>query len=211
MIERCKLGTRIEEARRGRGEDRIAIVNIDDGIVFVVVDGAGGVGRGAQAADAICRVLEERRSTLHMDWRRWLSDRDHELALLGGQAAAVVVEIRADGSLRGASVGDCEAWIVEEDGRCIHVLTEGQRRKPLLGDGCASTFGFSACLQAGKLVVASDGLWKYVPTAHIVDATLGPTGSLRTVDQATLALVDRARLPNGALADDVAVVVCERT
>jgi len=53
------------------------------------------------------------------------------------------------------------------------------------------------------LVVGSDGLFKYALTATIHElARRGTPG------EACLSLIDRARLPNGKLQDDVAVIVC---
>jgi serine/threonine protein phosphatase PrpC len=39
--------TRTEEARPGRGEDKIATIRLRGSTVFIVADGAGGVAGGA--------------------------------------------------------------------------------------------------------------------------------------------------------------------
>src|SRR5437867_1027305 len=54
---RLMIATRIEEARRGRGEDRIAIVEAPGRKLVVVADGAGGVAGGARAAESICGAM----------------------------------------------------------------------------------------------------------------------------------------------------------
>jgi hypothetical protein len=77
-----------------------------------------------------------------------------------GLAAAVVVEVRDNGSVVGASVGDCEAWTFI-DGLARN-LTAEQVRKPLLGEGMALPVGFETQVKECSLLVATDGLWKYL-------------------------------------------------
>jgi serine/threonine protein phosphatase PrpC len=191
--------TRVEDARPGRGEDRIAVVELPDRTLVVVADGAGGVSGGAEAAEAICRALTKDEP----DWTAWLADRDAALAATSrGLAAAVVLSISADGTVAGASVGDCEAWVFR-DGAAAS-LTDRQVRKPMIGSGGARPVAFASNVAGGTLVVGSDGLWKYAPHSRMVEAA-----AMRPVDAAAVALLDRARLRSGALQDDVAVVVCE--
>jgi serine/threonine protein phosphatase PrpC len=134
-----------------------------------------------------------------------LAQRDAALAAKStGLAAAVVLSVADDGTIQGASVGDCEAWVFG-DGQAMN-LTEGQVRKPLLGDGDAIPEGFTAHLSSGTIVAASDGLWKYMGHARIAGAAL-----LRPLESAVAAMIDGVRLRNGALQDDIAIVVCEVT
>jgi serine/threonine protein phosphatase PrpC len=57
----------------------------------------------------------------------------------------------------------------------------------------------------GRLLVATDGLLKYVAPARL--ASIASTGDIRTaVDQ----LVAAAALPSGNFHDDVALVLAER-
>jgi hypothetical protein len=120
----------------------------------------------------------------------------------GGLAAALVIAVSTGGVVCGASVGDCEAWVFGA-GEPTN-LTAGQSRKPLLGDGKAVPVGFSGHLARGRLVAASDGLWKYTSHARIANAA-----ALHPIESAARALVDGARLRSGALQDDVAVLVCQ--
>jgi serine/threonine protein phosphatase PrpC len=198
-MPRLILATRIEEARRGRGEDRIAIVEASNPKLIAVADGAGGVSGGARAAESICRALINDTR----DWTTWLAHQDTLLAEEGsGLAAAVVFSISDDGALRGASVGDCEAWMFTR-GEVVN-LTAGQVRKPLLGDGGAVPASFTAHISGGTLVVATDGLWKYMKHARIAELA-----AMRPLESAVTALVDGVRLRSGTLQDDVAIVVCE--
>lgn len=193
------IATRIEEARRGRGEDRIAIVEVPGSRLLVVADGAGGVAGGARAAEFICGALAGDTN----DWPTWLSQQDAILTERAtGLAAAVVLSISDDGTIRGASVGDCEAWLFPR-GEAVN-LTAGQVRKPLLGDGAAVPVSFGSRAFGGTLVVATDGLWKYIKHTRVAEIV-----AIRPLEAAVAALVDGVRLRSGALQDDVAIVMCE--
>jgi serine/threonine protein phosphatase PrpC len=198
--------TRLAEARPGHGEDKIATIRLSDRTVFIVADGAGGVPGGADAAESICKAVADRCSHGRVaDWPGCLARIDREMSSSGacGLAAAVVIEIADDGKITGASVGDCEAWMFA-GGEASRSLTAGQARKPLLGEGAAQPVGFEARLGRGTLLMATDGLWKYTKLAQIAEAA-----SIRPLDVACAALVDGARLKNGALQDDVAIVLAE--
>ena len=53
-------------------------------------------------------------------------------------------------------------------------------------------------------MMATDRLWKYMKPARIAKAA-----SIRPLDVACAALVDGARLKNGTLQDDIALVLAE--
>lgn len=188
----------VADARPCYGQDRAVVAHVGDGLLLAVIDGAGGTGRGAAAADHVCAALRTL-VTPPADWCAWLRDRDRDLLRVGGQAAAVVVEVFASGHVRGASVGDCEAHalLVNRDVD----LTGRQQRKPLLGDGRAHAVAFEALVR-GTLILASDGLWKYARPEWITQAT---TAGDRVAER----LVDCVRLPSGNLQDDVGVIALE--
>jgi serine/threonine protein phosphatase PrpC len=169
----------------GAGQDRAVVA----GSRIVLADGAGGTARGARAAE---------RAVAQLAASDDFEAVDAELVTLGGQATAVAIAIEG-ATLRGASVGDSEAWLVNGDD--VTVLTERQQRKPLLGDG-GLPVPFSSRF-VGTLVVGSDGLFKYVARAHIVAAC-----TAATVDEVAEALIAAAELPSGGLQDDVSVIVC---
>jgi serine/threonine protein phosphatase PrpC len=83
-------------------------------------------------------------------------------------------------------------------------LTARQARKPFLGEGSARPVGFEARLGRGTLLMATDGLWKYMDRARITKAA-----SIRPLEAACTALVGGARLKGGTLQDDVAIVLAE--
>jgi serine/threonine protein phosphatase PrpC len=81
-------------------------------------------------------------------------------------------------------------------------LTAHQRRRPLLGSGEALPVIFEAQLGGCRLVLGSDGLFKYATAERI--CSLAMQGS---VAEAADALANCARLPSGGFQDDVAVVI----
>jgi hypothetical protein len=85
-----------------------------------------------------------------------------------------------DEAVLGASVGDSEAWLVGE--ATIARLTNGQVHKPLLGSGRAIPVGFGPVPLAGRLIVASDGLFKYCTEQRIVAACGRPTAGVPRAD-----------------------------
>jgi PPM family protein phosphatase len=192
--------TRVEEARRGRGEDRAVVLHRPECEIVIVADGAGGVTGGAAAANAVCGLAMAIESDV--DWCDWLNQCDRTIAGIG-LAAAIVASVASDGSIHGASVGDCEAWVFGRGGPVD--LTEHQIRKPLLGSGKAVPVQFTSSLDGGTLVVASDGLWKYATLAQVVKAM-----TARPMESMLATLVEGVRLRSGALQDDVAVTLCER-
>ncbi len=197
--------SRIEAARLGHGEDRIATVALPDRLLAIVADGAGGTSGGAAAAEAICAALSECADSVPASWGDWLAVLDRKIASAPscGLAAAVVIELRDDGAIVGASVGDCEAFIYG-DGEPID-LTSAQHRKPLIGSGDAVPVSFSArASSGGTLVAGSDGLWRYMSRARIREAA-----STRPLEALATALVEAVKLRNRTLQDDVGVLVCE--
>lgn len=182
------------------------VIPLKSHTVFVVADGAGGVAGGAIAAETICKaVADQCQLDIPNDWSRCLASVDRQMSGSSGLTAAVVVEVRDDGSVVGASVGDCEAWVFI-DGTAINLTVE-QVRKPLLGEGKASPVGFKrVCIPVKEcsLVVATDGLWKYLDRASITKAV-----ALRPLNMAVETLVEGVRMKNKALQDDVAIALIE--
>jgi hypothetical protein len=119
----------------------------------------------------------------------------------GGLSTGVIVEVTRH-TLRGESVGDSCAWLI--DGSELIDLTEHQQRKPLLGSGRAQPTAFGPTPLHGRLLVASDGLMKYARRAEILRRAI-----LGTLEESATALLDVVRLDSGAFPDDVALVLAE--
>ena len=186
-----------------RGEDRAVVHREGDRLLIVVADGAGGASGASIAAQTVCdaavAAFTERRS-----WARVLRDVDLAIARsrAGGLCTAVVVEV-CGAELSGASVGDSGAWLVEPT--AILDLTGQQNRKPLVGSGEAEPVVFGpTTFRAGRLLVASDGLFKCARRSEIQRRAI--TGAL---EDSALALVEAVRLRSGRFQDDVAVVLAE--
>jgi serine/threonine protein phosphatase PrpC len=188
------------------GQDRAIALPTAGGYLVAVADGAGGTGGGAVVADLLIVALSKiTTEAVSMDWWTVLLEFDEELAARrsGGETTAVVAFVDGD-RVRGASVGDSEAWLITPTGE-LSDLTVHQRRKPLIGSGEALPVEFEAERRGGRLLLATDGLTKYAPPERICSlATKG------TVAEALDALANCVRLPSGGLQDDVAVVIVAR-
>lgn len=188
-----------------RDEDRVHLGHHETHSIIVVADGAGGVGGGRNAAELICASLGTEVRSGSTDWGEVLSSIDDNMARRGdgGLATAVIVEV-SSGTIRGASVGDSGAWLLHAGH--LEDLTEGQNRKPLVGTGAAAPVVFGPFPFRGRLLVASDGLFKYASRTLLME-----TMSQGTIEDAVDRLVETVRLPNGGLQDDIAVVLAEST
>jgi serine/threonine protein phosphatase PrpC len=198
------LVTRIEAA--DRGEDRLVVARTDSGAIMVVADGAGGVGGAAIAAQLVCDFLVAQSAQATGNGNFWadaLRGADAALAAdsHGGLTTAVVVEVRG-ATLCGASVGDSGAWAIAESG--VVDLTAKQSRKPLVGSGAARPVAFGPFPLNGRLLVATDGIFKYARREVIAACALNGL-----LEDAADALVDSVRLRNRRLQDDVALILCE--
>jgi PPM family protein phosphatase len=207
--------SRASAAARSEGsQDRGDVFARGTTAVLVVADGAGGLGGGAGASD----VLLERARDAVLDagfdllapaaWVRLFREVDAALARgAAGETTAVVV-VLAEGATLCVTAGDSEAWLV---GAAVDRLTEGARtaesdRRVRLGSGRAEpVFTLRGELE-GRLVVATDGLFRHVAPEHIA-ALVREERFGRVAD----ALIEAARSPGGALADDVVVLVAERS
>jgi serine/threonine protein phosphatase PrpC len=106
------------------------------------------------------------------------------------------------GRVHGASVGDSGAWLLT--GKAIVDLTENQHRKPLLGSDEALPTAFGPVEMSGRLLIATDGLFKYAMASDIAKWAIG-----LPVNDAIDKLIAGLRLRSGALQDDVAIILIE--
>jgi serine/threonine protein phosphatase PrpC len=187
---------------RGVGEDRLAVHEVPDGhLVVVVADGAGGMSGGAAAAELVLQVVEAR---LHepsfdvLDARSWaeLLDRADlviERDRLAGETTAVVVAISDEGRIVGAFAGDSEAWIISADH--VDILTVKATSRTRLGSGKACAIPFEREKLDGTLLVASDGLFTFASPAVILSLVSG-----KAPDEALDVLLQELRLRPGRCA-----------
>lgn len=189
---------------RGEGQDRAAVFErADGGITIALADGAGGTSHGDIAAQAVLDTAQVLAGS-DADWSVILATLDRDsMRLKGGQTTAIVV-VLDDAGIRGASVGDSEAWLVYADQR-VEALTANQMHKPLLGTGAQLTPTTDVQLGEATLVVASDGLFR---TAKPMDIARIAAGADLTA--AAERLVDLVRTDAGNVLDDVAIVLARR-
>ena len=167
----------------------------------MLADGAGGMPGGEGAAQGfVDKVLA---SGGGPDLTTMMRAVDAKLAQnpRAGLTTGIVAVI-SDEMIWGASVGDSEAWLIQEDG-CLD-LTSHQSRKPLLGSGSANVAAFGPEPLDGILLLASDGLLNFAPAKAIAD-----TIRALPLRESANALIDLVRLPNGALRDDVSVLLSQ--
>ncbi len=189
-------------------QDRAAIIELPQGLVLVLADGAGGMSGGAEAAEYVVSAAEKWVRDLtdlpdEADWCRWLTDIDAALEAdpSAGETTAVCVSA-SDSGIMGASVGDSEAWVIGANGTMA--LTRGQRRKPLLGSGEAFPVPFSTEVAWGDLLIGSDGLFNYTSAEEIVN-TLKDQDAERAAEN----LIALVRSGSGWYWDDVSVIVVQ--
>lgn len=189
-------------------EDRLELSCRGDRWTLVVADGAGGLSGGARAAQRAASALAAEGAESALEAEEWCErlrrlDREMDAEPGCGETTVVVVQVRGR-EVWGASAGDSGAVLVEPEG--LVDLTAGQRRKPLLGSGACAPAGIARRGFSGRLLLATDGLLKYLP--RDVLHRLAGAGDLRSAVDALIAAVT---LPSGNLQDDLAVVLGERT
>lgn len=176
--------------RRPNGALRIALA-----------DGVSGMFGGTEAAtQAVQTWIEEKSLAPELA----LAEADSHLSRAphGGQTTAIFLELTADG-LRGASVGDSRVWFLEANGTWKE-LTEYQRVKPYVGSGDAVPIAFSRVpRERGRLLICSDGLWRYTDLADI-----WANAQLDSLSAAADALLNKPPFPvSKDYLDDVSLVL----
>ena len=184
-------------------QDCAAVVTLDSALLALVADGAGGRSNAREAAEAVARTIRQGANLAALDTTsdcsRLLLRADEEAVKTGGESTGTFV-LLSQSSVRGASVGDSEAWVIGE--REIKILAEDQRRKPCLGTGgaCPTAFCFPAL--TGTLLLASDGLFKYTSAEAIADVVRH--ADLRLAAEKLVGLV---RYKSGELPDDISIIL----
>lgn len=190
----------IEIRDGGRNEDFACDIDARCCRVLAVADGAGGVGSGAFAADAVIQEAEALSRGDNESPEQALLAAERIMFGVGGQSTGVIVRI-LNGSLQGASVGDSCCWWLVEGG--FVDLTANQDLKPLLGDGgMPYRFGPYPC--AGRLLLATDGLFNYADHQLILQTAAEPN-----LAWAAKQLAELPRLSNGEWPDDIAIVLAD--
>ncbi|HEY1662665.1 MAG TPA: protein phosphatase 2C domain-containing protein [Verrucomicrobiae bacterium] len=188
-------------------QDRAEIYWSGSNLVLVVADGAGGRSGAAEAAEFVANRVKQTIQHAKFSPRglcEFLRSIDQQMVAAEnvGETTCVLVVISESGIV-GASVGDSGAWCISASG--LDNLTGNQSRKPFLGMGVATPFGFERDSLNGTLLVASDGLLKYTSTERIVAVALGDD-----LEKSAKNLVDLVRYQSGALPDDISVLLARK-
>lgn len=189
----------------GAGQDRAAVIEAGDARVIVLADGAGGVGGGERAAEAVLAdvtaALSEGISTNTVrPWIARLLKLDRQLQGIGETTA--IVAIVQPGRVLGVSAGDSDLWLTNLPGGLPPRRLTERQQKTRLGTGVASIKPFDEFCRTGTLVAGSDGLWNHLPVDRVQELVVASPP-----EQAVHGLVEAVRLPSGALRDDVSVIV----
>jgi len=187
-------------------EDRADVFECPVGTVAVVADGVGGRSGGAAAADVVISRIRAHMLSLASvrtsDLTALLRRIDNDLLedQHAGQTTAVFAVV-TDRAIVGAAVGDSEAWLIGR--QADRVLTHVS--KPFLGTGEARPDSFRCRLSDETLLLATDGLFRYVEAGDIVEAALHTD-----IDVAATVVAGLPRRENGMPPDDIAVVLVRR-
>jgi serine/threonine protein phosphatase PrpC len=188
-------------------QDRAEIFWLGSNLVLVVADGAGGRSGAAEAAKFVTRQVKQTLYSANLSPKglgEFLKSIDLQMVAAGnvGETTCVIVVLSETGIV-GASVGDSEAWCISTSG--VDNLTGNQSRKPFLGMGGSTPFGFARDSLKGTLLVASDGLLKYTSTERIAEVILADE-----VEKSAQNLVGLVRYTSGALPDDISILLARQ-
>jgi serine/threonine protein phosphatase PrpC len=127
---------------RATSEDRALVLSLENRLVVLLADGAGGIVNGGDAADVVVNLVTQRAAELVEveGCVELLREADAKVMKTGGETTAVVVVVH-EGGLYGASAGDSEAWLISEGGT-VDDLTQNQHLKRREGSGRAVPVGF---------------------------------------------------------------------
>ena len=191
-------------AGNSENQDRGLIIHDGPRIVLCIVDGAGGLSGGAEAASMAVELVRQNVSVMSnadlcVEVLRKMDAAIANDPIAGETTCALAIVTREE--MFGASVGDSGIWLIPETGAHAD-LTCAQQRKPFIGSGSAWPVPFRHPTQGGTLLLATDGLLKYTSAEQIMTVCRD-----HPPDAAAQRLIELVRYPSGALPDDVTIIV----
>jgi serine/threonine protein phosphatase PrpC len=185
----------------------------EEGWLVALADGQGGRAGGKRAAQLACEAAVRHALSLSADQRTegsaWADVLTHADAAVAADREAgftTLVGLCVSGDrVAGASCGDSAAVAVCHE-RAPRVLTSRQFKNPPAGAGDADFVPFEMELaQPWRLLVMSDGVWKYASWDRVWDCAVRLSG-----EELIAELQDAARLRgSGEFQDDFTVVLLE--
>lgn len=193
-------------------EDLVRVARHASGAMLcILADGMGGQFGGARAAAvAVEKSIESALALSANDLRReahWVqvasvADDTAEADIEAGFTTLIALCIDED-TVCGASCGDSAVLLMNSDKPIL--LTENQRKNPPVGSGDAQPTSFSQKLKAQwKLLVMSDGVWKFVGRDSIIKTCHTANGT-----DLILSLRESAAGQSGKLPDDFSMALFE--
>jgi serine/threonine protein phosphatase PrpC len=177
-----------------------------------VADGQGGQAGGGPAAQRACQTAlaaavgsRPARLAQPSTWTDIVRQADTAVAADDAAGFTTLVGLCVYRNyVVGASSGDSAALVVI--GGKHHELTAAQHKNPPVGSGAAVAVPFAAALkEPWRLLVMSDGVWKYVGWDRVIEVASQARGP-----DVIAELQQSARLPgSGRFQDDFTVVVLE--
>lgn len=190
----------ISRTTQQENKDRLFVAKGDENYVIVIADGAGGIGGGAEAAQLSINLLQNINAHSPIDALQQIDRKLYE-DHAAGETTVIYLKIERN-KVSGASIGDSEAWLINND--TVLNITKNQKRKPLAGSGKATATGFDDIPFKGTLLVATDGLTKYLSMSTIA-STVQESPSLSNCCEI---LIEKSRYKSGELPDDISIVLC---
>ncbi|QJW96407.1 protein phosphatase 2C domain-containing protein [Frigoriglobus tundricola] len=173
-----------------------------NGWLVVLADGQGGRAGGARAAQLACQIAAAHAGS----WAERLGAADAAVAADAGAGFTTLVGLHVSADrVVGASCGDSAALAAWGRG-LQRMLTANQFKNPPVGSGAAAVVPFElALVPPWRVLVMSDGVWKYAGWEHVCDLAARRSGVELLAD-----LRAAARLrTSGTFPDDFTVVLLE--
>jgi len=166
-------------------EDVVCIKNYKEAIVSALADGQGGQFGGGQAAKiAVEKSLELamqyslEQLTKRRTWETIITLADETVSKDKEAGYTTLVSLCViDNWVYGASVGDSAAFALSSGKKIL--LTENQRKNPPIGSsGALGEFFSFKLIKPWKLLIMSDGVWKYLGWDCVFNTSLSFDGQL---------------------------------
>jgi serine/threonine protein phosphatase PrpC len=179
--------------------------------ICILADGQGGRANGARASRTACesawtQAVARPVHTLFEDgtWLKILRQADKDTALTGGFTTLIALSVRRDFAA-GASCGDSKVYFKAPSQEDLHEWTEHQRKNPPVGSQAANFESFSyPAIEGGRILMASDGVWKYCGYEALRSSFLLPADSVTSSLRA--AILNRG---GSTLPDDFSIVAID--